>query len=70
MALLKSIFIGEPPGKGPFGTHRWAPLGSIICGFTRSLSMPVCSGGDSFFFFTNSKNSATCRAYLYENAEF
>lgn len=66
MAPLKSRFMGEPAKGLPLGTHKWPLLGSMTCGSMRSLSLPVCSdGASSFFFFTNSKNSATCLAYLH-----
>lgn len=66
MALLKSIFMGEPAKGLPLGTHKRLLLGSNTCGFMRSLSLLVCSDGAcSCFFFTNSKNSATCLAYLH-----
>jgi hypothetical protein len=66
MALLKSRFTGEPAKGLPLGAHRRPLLGSNTCGFIRSLSLLVCpDGARSCFFFTNSKNSATCLAYLH-----
>lgn len=68
MALLKSRDFRADSGKRlPSGTHRPPLGGSTTCWILFFPSVAVSEDEASFFFFTNSKNSATCRAYLESN---
>lgn len=72
MARLKSKDFRADSGKCfPPGTHR-PPLwwGSSNCCWLLVAPSPASADGTSFFFFTNSKNSATWRAYLQQSKNF
>lgn len=53
-------------GKGLSGAQN-PVFGNIICGWLVFSFSPALVVGTSFFFFTNSKNSATWRAYLHKS---
>ena len=64
MALLMSR--DRKPDSGnwlPLGNHK-PPSGSKICWLPLFSPVPVFGGASSFLLWTNSKNSATWRAYL------
>ena len=64
---LNSKFFRADPGKCSLGTHNSPPRGKSICCCLFLSPSQGFVGSTSFFFFTNSKNSATWRAYLEQN---